>query len=148
MDASQIRDEPLNFWGLIGLLKYCFATLMWSTCVRAYVRTAIYAPELTKLNYYPRNTHIDKRQSEIDLSREITDVILVVVIFDVMLFADNGACYDESEKCAQFARQGRCTNSALYKYANHCKKSCGLCGKWHPPQWATHIPGITHRNML
>jgi len=46
-----------------------------------------------------------------------------------MLSADNGACYDESEMCAQFARQGRCTNSALYKYANHCKKSCGLCGK-------------------
>ena len=65
-----------------------------------------------------------------------------------MLSADNGACYDESEMCAQFARQGRCTNSALYKYANHCKKSCGLCGKLRPVNGSTYLSGFTQGTVV
>ena len=45
------------------------------------------------------------------------------------IFSDPGICYDESEYCPEFAREGKCINSALHKYANFCKKSCGLCGK-------------------
>lgn len=37
-------------------------------------------------------------------------------------------CFDESEKCRDFAQQGKCTNSALHEYANFCRRSCGLCG--------------------
>ena len=29
MDASQIRDGPLNLWGRVGFLKYFFAIFMW-----------------------------------------------------------------------------------------------------------------------
>jgi len=45
-----------------------------------------------------------------------------------MLAADAGVCYDESERCPQFASDGKCINSALHKFANYCKKACGLCG--------------------
>jgi hypothetical protein len=38
-------------------------------------------------------------------------------------------CYDEAETCALFARQGKCVNSGMHRYANYCRKSCGLCGE-------------------
>ena len=49
--------------------------------------------------------------------------------FYFCLLTDSSLCYDESEKCKQFAKEGKCTSAALHKYANYCKKSCGLCGK-------------------
>ena len=40
-----------------------------------------------------------------------------------------GVCYDEGDECRHYAREGKCTNSALHQYANFCMMSCGLCGK-------------------
>jgi hypothetical protein len=46
------------------------------------------------------------------------------------LSSDPGTCYDESEKCEEFAKERKCVNHDHHEYANFCKKSCGLCGKW------------------
>ncbi len=43
--------------------------------------------------------------------------------------SEPGLCYDESVECAEFARQGKCTNREVHQYANYCKHSCALCGK-------------------
>ncbi len=43
--------------------------------------------------------------------------------------SEPGLCYDESVNCAEFARQGKCTNREVHQYANYCKHSCALCGK-------------------
>ena len=45
------------------------------------------------------------------------------------LSSDPGTCYDESEKCEEFAKERKCVNHDQHEYANFCKKSCGLCGK-------------------
>ena len=47
-----------------------------------------------------------------------------------MFISDPGVCYDESETCAQFAQEGKCTNSAKHEFANYCKKSCDQCGTY------------------
>ncbi|ELT93350.1 hypothetical protein CAPTEDRAFT_212893 [Capitella teleta] len=41
--------------------------------------------------------------------------------------SESGLCYDVADKCALYARQGKCVNSDLHRYANYCRKSCGLC---------------------
>jgi len=46
----------------------------------------------------------------------------------IVMWSDAGVCYDESESCLQFAKDGKCINLALHKFANFCKKACGLCG--------------------
>ncbi len=43
--------------------------------------------------------------------------------------SEPGLCYDESAECAEFARQGKCTNREVHQYANYCKHSCALCGE-------------------
>ena len=50
-------------------------------------------------------------------------------IFFLSFYLEPGVCFDESGECQEFARQGKCTNSALHKFANYCKLSCSLCGE-------------------
>ena len=57
------------------------------------------------------------------------------IINDFMLISEPGVCFDESEKCREFAQQGKCTNSALHEYANFCRRSCGLCGRVFKSIW-------------
>ncbi|CAH1777688.1 unnamed protein product [Owenia fusiformis] len=47
--------------------------------------------------------------------------------------SDSGLCYDESSKCSEYAKQGKCISRPPYEYANYCKKSCGLCGPMPSP---------------
>ena len=42
IDASQIMNGPLNFWGWVEFFKYLFAILMWK-----HVRMAVYLPVCT-----------------------------------------------------------------------------------------------------
>ena len=57
-------------------------------------------------------------------------IVQHVLIVSLPLIPEPGVCFDESEKCQEFSKEGKCTNTALHKYANFCKKSCGLCGKF------------------
>ncbi len=51
------------------------------------------------------------------------------LISNYSFYLESGLCFDESEKCSDFVREGKCTNAAKHQYANFCKRSCGLCGK-------------------
>ena len=53
----------------------------------------------------------------------------VTIIVSLFLFSEPGTCYDESEDCADYARDGKCTSDGLHQYGNYCKRSCGLCGE-------------------
>ena len=55
-----------------------------------------------------------------------------VYIDHCLTFSDAGICYDESEKCIQYAREGKCStgHSLLHEDANHCKRSCGMCSMY------------------
>ena len=55
--------------------------------------------------------------------------VCVCVCVCVAVSTEPGLCYDDSHHCQEYARDGRCTNSALYRYANYCKRSCGLCSE-------------------
>jgi len=61
----------------------------------------------------------------IDVNRFTVRTPLIILC---LLATDAGVCYDESERCIKFANDGKCINSALHKFANFCKKACGLCG--------------------
>ena len=43
---------------------------------------------------------------------------------------EKGTCYDETDKCGQFAADGRCysRDEPDRQYANYCLRSCGMCG--------------------
>ena len=44
---------------------------------------------------------------------------------------DSGVCYDDdADYCKKVVKEDKCTDGALPQYGNHCKKSCGLCGKY------------------
>jgi len=70
----------------------------------------------------------------------------------VLVSSDAGVCYDESEYCLQFANDGKCINSALHKFANFCKKACGLCGalsEYYTTECAKKIsPNLKRCNFL
>ena len=41
-----------------------------------------------------------------------------------------GICYDDSIHCREYAADGKCAIDVLHRYANFCKRSCGLCSTY------------------
>jgi hypothetical protein len=60
-------------------------------------------------------------------------VCLLLYIYCISPRTDAGTCYDESEKCTQYAREGRCSagHSMLQEHSSDCKRSCGMCSKYN-----------------
>ncbi|KAK2175588.1 hypothetical protein NP493_724g01016 [Ridgeia piscesae] len=51
-----------------------------------------------------------------------------------------GICYDDSIHCQELAADGKCAIHALYRYANFCKRSCGLCNLLPSPGAECRFP--------
>ena len=49
----------------------------------------------------------------------------------MLLLTEKGTCYDETDKCRQFAADGRCysRDEPDRHYSNYCLRSCGMCGR-------------------
>jgi len=51
-------------------------------------------------------------------------------MYAARLLTERGTCFDETDKCSQFAAEGRCysRDEPDSHHSNYCLRSCGMCG--------------------